>query len=224
MEEVFAERGAGHGFFEIAMRGRDDAHVTAHRHVIADALEHAFLQHAQQLHLHRRAHVADLVEEQRAALGDLETALAGGHRAGEGAFLMAEQLALEQLGGDRAAVHRDERPLATGRKVVDGAGGHFLAGAGLAQDQNGGVVLGNLADQRDHVADGLWRCRWGGGRANARWWSLRSSGSFPALHSSMIFFKYFYSRLTSGCLLLRTPTACCGCMGAIVNFTTPGKT
>ena len=62
--------------------------------VIADALEHALLQHAQQLHLHRRAHVADLVEEQRAALGDLEAALAGGDGAGEGAPLVAEQLGL----------------------------------------------------------------------------------------------------------------------------------
>ena len=62
------------------MGGGDDAHVAADRRVIADALEHALLQHAQQLHLHRQAHVADLVEEQRAALGDLEAALAGGDR------------------------------------------------------------------------------------------------------------------------------------------------
>ena len=94
------------------MRGGDDAHVAADRHVIADALEHALLQHAQQLHLHRQAHVADLVEEQRAALGDLEAALAGGDRAGEGAFLVAEQLAFEQLGRNGAAVDGDERPLA----------------------------------------------------------------------------------------------------------------
>ena len=41
----------------------------------ADAPEPALLQHPQQLDLHHRAHLADLVEEHRAALGDLEQAL-----------------------------------------------------------------------------------------------------------------------------------------------------
>ena len=43
----------------------------------------ALLQHAQQLHLHRRRRVADLVEEHRAAVRLLEDALAIGDRAGE---------------------------------------------------------------------------------------------------------------------------------------------
>ncbi len=109
MEQILAERALDDVLFEIAMSRGDDAHVTAHRHVVAHALEHALLEHAEQLHLHGGAHVADLVEEQRAALGDLEPALAGGDGAREGALLMAEQLALEQFGGDRSAVHRDER-------------------------------------------------------------------------------------------------------------------
>ena len=79
--------------------------------VAADALEDALLQHAQQLHLHGQAHVADLVEEQRAALGDLEAALARGDGAGERALLVTEQLALEQLGGNGAAVDGDEGTL-----------------------------------------------------------------------------------------------------------------
>ena len=42
-------------------------------------------------------HVADLVEEERAAVGLLEAALAGARGAGERALLVAEQLALEQV-------------------------------------------------------------------------------------------------------------------------------
>ena len=68
------------GLLEIAMRGGDDAHVAALRHAAADALEDSLLQHPQQLHLHGGIHVADLVEEDRAALGDLEAALARGQR------------------------------------------------------------------------------------------------------------------------------------------------
>ncbi len=40
--------------------------------VAADALELAFLQDAQQLGLDGRRHLADLVEEERAAVGELE--------------------------------------------------------------------------------------------------------------------------------------------------------
>ena len=64
--------------------------------VAADAVELAVLEHAQQLHLRGGRHVADLVEEQRAAVGLLEAAGALAIGAGEGAALVTEQLGLEQ--------------------------------------------------------------------------------------------------------------------------------
>ena len=75
----------------------------------AEPAEAALLQHAQQLDLRRRRHLADLVEEQRAAVGQLEAALPAIGGAGEGALLVAEDLALEQRLGNRRAVDRDER-------------------------------------------------------------------------------------------------------------------
>ena len=45
----------------------------------------------------------------RAAVGQLELAAARRGGAGERAFLVPEQLGLEQLGGNRRAVHLDER-------------------------------------------------------------------------------------------------------------------
>ena len=62
----------------------------------ADAGEAPLLQHAQQRRLQRQRHRGDLVEEQRAAVGLLEAALAAPVGAGEGAALVAEQLALQQ--------------------------------------------------------------------------------------------------------------------------------
>ena len=54
-------------------------------------------------------HVADLVEEEGAAVGLLEAApVAPLVRAGEGALLVAEQLALEERLGQRGAVDRHE--------------------------------------------------------------------------------------------------------------------
>ena len=78
----------------------------------ADAVELAVAQHAQQPRLQVERHVADLVEEQRAAVGLLEAAAARRLRAGEGAALVAEQFAFEQVLGDRRGVDRDERALA----------------------------------------------------------------------------------------------------------------
>ena len=63
----------------------------------ADRLDLALLQRAQQLDLRGRRQFADLVEEQRAAVGldELAGVLVGG--AGEGAFLVAEQNRLDQI-------------------------------------------------------------------------------------------------------------------------------
>ena len=68
---------------EVAVGRRDDADVDLDRLAAADALELALLQHAQQLDLHLQRQVADLVEEQRAAVGQLEAPEPARHRAGE---------------------------------------------------------------------------------------------------------------------------------------------
>ena len=81
---------------------------TGDRLAAADALDHALLEEAQQLDLERQRDVADLVEEQSAALGQLDLAGVGLDRAGERASLVAEQLGLEQILGDRGAVDGDE--------------------------------------------------------------------------------------------------------------------
>ena len=85
------------------------------------------------------AHVADFVEEDRAAVGLLELADLLLGRAGERALLVAEQLRLDQLLGNRGAVDLHE-PLAAAQAVaVDRARDQLLAGAALAEQQDGGV-------------------------------------------------------------------------------------
>ena len=69
-----------HALLEILVRRRDHAHIDAHRNLTADAIELAFGQHAQQPRLQLRRHVADFIEEQRAAVGLLEAAAAQLHR------------------------------------------------------------------------------------------------------------------------------------------------
>src|SRR3989449_9067477 len=81
------EEGAG-------ARGRE-ADVDLDRLRTADPLELLLLQDAQQLRLELERDLADLVEEQRAAVGHLEAADLLGDGAGEGAPLVPEELALE---------------------------------------------------------------------------------------------------------------------------------
>ena len=65
----------GDGGLEVAVRGRNDAHVDLLGARRSDALELPFLQHAQELDLDVRRQIADLVEEDRAAVRQLEAAL-----------------------------------------------------------------------------------------------------------------------------------------------------
>ena len=58
------------------MRGGDDADVDADRPLAADAHDFAVLHDAQQAHLRGERQLADFVEEQGAAVGLLEPALA----------------------------------------------------------------------------------------------------------------------------------------------------
>ena len=104
---------------EIAIGGGDDPDVDAHVVAAAEPRELAVLQHLQQLRLQRRLHLADLVEEHRAVVGELELARLVLDGAGERAALEPEQLRFEQLRGQRRAVDLDER-LVPPRRGADG--------------------------------------------------------------------------------------------------------
>ena len=136
IEQILAEGSFGHHLLQIAVGRGDDAHVDLGRVRVADALELALLQHAQQLHLHPGAHRPDLVHEQRALVRLLEAALPRADRARERAAHVTEQLGLEQRLGNRAAVERDEPLGAAGAVVMNRARDDFLAGAGLAGHEN----------------------------------------------------------------------------------------
>ncbi|OKO20268.1 hypothetical protein AM484_002319 [Pseudomonas aeruginosa] len=151
--EVFAESAVLDHLLEVLVGRGDDPHVDVLRLVAADPFEGALLQHAQQLDLHRQRHVADLVEEQGAAVGQLEASGTTGDGTGEGALLVAEQFAFQQFRRDRPAVHRDEGPLAALGMVMQVARHHFLAGAGLAEDQHAGIGIGDLLHHLPHLLD-----------------------------------------------------------------------
>ena len=127
--------------------GADEPHVGRQQRLAAQALELAVLHRTQDLGLAGAAHVGDFVEEEGAPVGLLELPLDPLDGAGEGALLMAEELAVEERVAQRRRVEGDEGSGGTARGVVNRAGQHRLAGAGLAQDEDGQVGPGGDAGQ-----------------------------------------------------------------------------
>src|SRR4029079_13351781 len=69
------------------------------------------------------------------------------------AFLVTEQLALDQAGRDRRAVDLDQQPFTARAGFVDRARDQLCAVAGFAGDEDGGVRARDHRHAFLHVAD-----------------------------------------------------------------------
>ena len=139
--QVLAELARGDTRLELSIRRRHDAGVDVQRAGAADPLELLRFERAQDLGLQPERQIADLVEEQRAAVRHLEPARLAADGAGKCALLVAEQLGLEQRVGDRGAVDRDKRAVRARAQRVQRAREEFLSGAALAFEEHGGIRL-----------------------------------------------------------------------------------
>ena len=153
--EILAEPPLAHVGGEVAVGRRDDAHVDGARRVVADAFVLPLLEYAEQLGLEVEREVADLVEEDRALLGEPEASGAIAHRPGERAADVAEELALEHLARDGAAVDLDERAPRAPAPFVDLPREELLPGPRLAQDQHRRVGRGDELDLGEDVPQRL---------------------------------------------------------------------
>jgi len=81
------------------VRGREDAHINRNLPIRTDAADRLSLEHAQELWLEIDRDFADLVEKNRPAVCFLERADALRMRSGERAFLVSEELTLEECWG-----------------------------------------------------------------------------------------------------------------------------
>ena len=150
--EVLAEGLLADHRREIAVRRRDDAHRDRLFARGAERAHGPLLQRAQEARLHLERHLADLVEQQRPPVGLAEEPLLVALRAGERPLHVAEQLALQQVRRDGAAVHAEERHLRARRLRVHRLGDDLLAGAALARDEHGDVRVLEPIEQRVQTA------------------------------------------------------------------------
>ncbi len=91
-------------------------------------------------------HVADLVQEERAAVGSLERAAPNGVGAGERAFLVPEQLAFQKRVVERGTVERHQRPRRRTSGRVNRPCDQLLARAAFTNNQNRAGDPGNALD------------------------------------------------------------------------------
>ena len=112
----------------------------------SDALHFLVLQNAQQLGLRGQRHIADLIQEQRAAVGVLEQPglVVGG--AGEGALDVAEQFAFKQRLHHGRAVQHHVAARRCRAQAVQRLRHQILAGPGLAGNQHGAIMRRHAAD------------------------------------------------------------------------------
>ena len=115
---------------------------------------HSLRPTTQQARLRFRRHVADFVEEQRAAVRLFELADLLSDRARECTAFVPEQLAFEQIVRDRRHIDRHERTGLARAKLVDRLGDQFLARAAFTGDQYREIVA---QDPRDHPEHALHR-------------------------------------------------------------------
>src|SRR5580704_10722106 len=97
VKKILAKTAGAYGSVEILIGGGDDTDIDCDLAMASEAVEGRTIQHAQQLDLGLKLQFPDFVEEKRAFVGQFEQAGLGGIGAGEGAFFIAEQLALDQI-------------------------------------------------------------------------------------------------------------------------------
>ena len=151
--KVFAEIALPDLLAQVLVRGGDDAYVDLDVLVAAYAADPVFLKRPQHLGLRRQRHVADLVHEQRAAVGLFELAPSLLDGRGEGAAFVAEEFAFDQFRGDRRAVDLDERSRGAVAFGVQPAGDKLFAGAVFARDQHARFARRDLVDQQADMFD-----------------------------------------------------------------------
>ena len=127
VQEICAKLTLADGLIQVSIRGRDDADVDADRLAASDRFELLLLEDAQQLHLCVEGQLSDFVQEERAAVRQLESADSLFDRTGKCAFDVSEQFALNESWRDGATVHFDERPVASPAAAVHRSGKQFFA-------------------------------------------------------------------------------------------------
>src|SRR5229473_4507593 len=146
IKEVFAKSTFFDQLGEVLIAGCQKPNVRMDRFIASQPLKSFFLNQAQHFALGEGREGGHFVQKKRAAraLLELPDTLAVG--AGEGAALVAEELAFQQLLGNGRAIERPERPGGSPAVLEQSPSHQLLARTAFTGDQNGDILSGHSAD------------------------------------------------------------------------------
>ena len=117
----------------------------------ANAVESSVRQYAQQACLQLGRHVADLIQEQRAAFGLLEATPPQSLCSREGTALVSEQLRFQKVLWHCRSVYCDEWLVCARAMAMQRPRHEFLPRSGLASDQDRGARLRQAPDCTEYL-------------------------------------------------------------------------
>src|SRR5215467_8444583 len=149
--KVFAEAACAIFGLQITIGSSDDAHVNFDLLIAADWAYFFFLQHTQQLRLHFERQFANFIEEDSSSVSRLEESNLRAHRTGKCAFLVSEQLTLDERRNQRTAIDGHKGASSIGPTEVDGTRDQFLPRAALTHYQHRGARVLQASDHAQHI-------------------------------------------------------------------------
>ena len=149
--QVFAKRSRLDSLAQITVRGGHDSSVDLDTPFGAHAPDFAFLESPEELGLHGRSNLADLIQEDGTAARNLEKACFVSDRTRKRPSCVAEQLRFEECFSERSAVDADKGRRCTRALVVDQADDEFLARATFAINENRCVEWRDAGRQFQHI-------------------------------------------------------------------------
>ena len=151
--QILTEDPLRHQSVQISICGGDQTNIHRYCLVPTDSDHFPFLEGTEQLDLHRRPHVADLVQKKTATIGQLELAAPRLHSSRDAA-LNPKKLALEKRLRERTAIEGHERT-ASPRLEVQQLGHQLLASTAVASQDNTDVSRCHPLDKLQHPPHGV---------------------------------------------------------------------
>src|SRR3989442_10797852 len=152
VKQVFAKKPLLHCRLQIHVRGSQHPRVDFDQFTSSDALYPPILKEAKQFDLQAQRHLSDFIQKQGPLFGVFQFPFLLPMRAGESAFLIPEEFALEESLWNRPAIDRDDRPCLPRTLSVDRPRHQLLAGPAFARDQDRDL---GARDAADHLKDPL---------------------------------------------------------------------
>jgi hypothetical protein len=140
--------------FDVEVSGGHDSCLKRQILHGADGPEAGRADRAEELRLLLERKVADLIEEERSVGGFLELSADPPARARERAFLVSEQLGLEERRWHGRTVDRHERASASGADFMKGSRDELFSGAGLSAYQDGRIRSCKAWNERSKIPHG----------------------------------------------------------------------